>query len=63
MNWKKLPLNTGNAYMKAVLFGGCEIFVPLAEKATVKDVDKARKELHTFIQWQEFECLHGDDQA
>ena len=49
--------------MKAVLFGGCEIFVPLAEKATVKDVDKARKELHTFIQWQEFECLHGDDQA
>jgi glutaredoxin-related protein len=63
MNWKRLPLNTGQNYLSNTLFGGCEIYVPFKANATLVEVDKVRKELQNFIQWQEYECLHGDDIA
>jgi hypothetical protein len=63
MNWKDLPLNRSKLYLKGTLYGNCEVFVPVKEDATLNDVDKARKELASFIDWQKYELQGGKDTA
>lgn len=49
MEFKNLPYNTSEIYLKVVLYNGCQLYVPLhseGQKAAVK------QEFLNFINWQ-----------
>ena len=63
MNWKELPLNSSKSYLTVSLVGGCDLFVPIKEAATIQDIDETRKELKNFAGWQRWVTTKGDSIA
>ena len=64
MNWTNVPLNNSKLFITAILYGGCEIYVPVKEDVTTEELEEIRMDLKSFSNLQSWLAeADGDDIA